>query len=91
MNQPFSSSWFNFANLMVVISIQATCTFHKFCRPRTHFGAAAGLTSHDMDEEKVKVVALAVHTLASMVQYAVVMAVQYLEIIGDDSVSDQVK
>ncbi|BBN06125.1 nuclease HARBI1 [Marchantia polymorpha subsp. ruderalis] len=44
-----------------------------------------------MDEEKKRVLALAVHVLASMVEYAIVMAVQYLEIMGDDSVSDQVK
>lgn len=44
-----------------------------------------------MDEEKKRVLALAVHVLASMVEYAIVMAVQYLEIMGDDSVSDQVR
>ncbi|KAL2633650.1 hypothetical protein R1flu_005129 [Riccia fluitans] len=43
-----------------------------------------------MDEEKKRVLALAVHVLASMVEYAVVMAVHYLKIMGDDSVSDQV-
>ncbi|CAM6111992.1 unnamed protein product [Calypogeia fissa] len=44
-----------------------------------------------MDEEKMKVLALAVHALSSMIEYAVVMAVQYMEIIGDDSVFDQVR